>query len=79
MEIPGQEVKMIQIDWTKRQVYIKLKNQGILDDIITRTHGTLPYAHKKGVISNVKIGMAGLDGRRIRIANLPPEMPRDDH
>jgi hypothetical protein len=39
MKIPGQEVQMIQIDGTKRQVYIQVKNQEILDDIISRTQG----------------------------------------
>jgi hypothetical protein len=76
MEIPGQEVLMIQIDGTKRQVYIKVRMQEVIDNIITRTKGALKYAHKEGILSTVKIGIAGLGGRRIRIANLPPEMPR---
>jgi hypothetical protein len=76
MEIPGQEVLMIQIDGTKRQIYIKVRTQEVIDNIITRTKGALTYAHKEGILSTVKIGIAGLGGRRIRIANLPPEMPR---
>jgi hypothetical protein len=75
MDIPGQEVLKIQIDGLKRQVYIKVRTQDSLDDIITRIQGTLTYTHKEGIISTVKFGMAGLAGRRIRIAKLPPEMP----
>ena len=55
MEIPGQEVQMIQIDGTKRQVYIKVNNTSVLEEIITRSNGTLTYAHKEGVTSKVKI------------------------
>jgi hypothetical protein len=76
MEIPGHEVLMIQIDGTKRQVCTKVRTQEMTENIITRTKGTLTYAHKEGILSTVKIGIAGLGGRRIRIANLPPEMPR---
>jgi hypothetical protein len=76
MAIPGPEVRMIQINGKKRQVFIKVNNAEILEEIITRTLGTLTYEHKEGIISHVKIGMAGLGGRRIRVANLPPEMQR---
>jgi hypothetical protein len=49
MGIPGHEVIMIQIDGTKRQVYIKVRTQDILEDI-TRTAGTLTYAQKEGIL-----------------------------
>jgi hypothetical protein len=41
MDFPGQEVLMVQIDGTKQQVYIKVRTQEVLDDIITQTNGTL--------------------------------------
>jgi hypothetical protein len=46
MKIPGQEVQMIQIDGIKRQVYIKVNNTSVFEEIITRSNGTLTYAHK---------------------------------
>jgi hypothetical protein len=67
---------MIQIDGTKRQFHIKVTTQEIIDNITTRAKGTLTYVHTEGILSTVKIGIAGLGGRRIRPANLPTEMPR---
>jgi hypothetical protein len=41
MDITGQEVLMIQIEGTKRQVCIKVRTQQVLDYIITLIKGTL--------------------------------------
>jgi hypothetical protein len=77
LDIPGLEVQMIQIDGPKRQVYIKVRNEEILDDIFTKTQGTVTYAHKEGMISKVTLAMAGIGFRRLRLANLPLELPRE--
>jgi hypothetical protein len=39
------------------------------------TNGLKEYKHSNGEISQVRIEMAGLGTKRIRIANLPPEVP----
>jgi hypothetical protein len=66
---------MIQVEGTNRQVHIKVMTQDMLDEIITTAIRTITSAHKEGNISAVKVEMSGLGGRRIRVVNLPPEMP----
>jgi hypothetical protein len=39
------------------------------------TAGNIEYRHETGEISHVKIDIAGMGRKRIRIANLPPETP----
>jgi hypothetical protein len=39
------------------------------------TNGVKEYKHSNGEISQVRIQMTGLGTKRIRIANLPPEVP----
>jgi len=75
LRIPENEVQMIQIDGPRRQVFIKMKQCNELYKIIQETNGQKEYKHSNGEISQVKIEMAGLGNKRIRIANLPPEVP----
>jgi hypothetical protein len=39
LRIPGHVVLMIQIDGTRRQVFIKLSEPKIVDDLLTSTKG----------------------------------------
>jgi hypothetical protein len=75
--LPAQEVQMVQIDGPQRKVYIKVRTIDILEDILERTSGSVTFAHKEGVTSKVTLAMAGLGFRRLRIANLPPELSRE--
>jgi hypothetical protein len=75
LKIPEHEVAMIQIDGPKRQVFIKLKQYIEVQKIIQATNGLQEYKHKNGELSQVRIEIAGLGTKRIRIANLPPEVP----
>ena len=77
LKLDTEEVEAIQIDGVHRQVFIKMTNAKTVDNIISRTKGEVDYAHETGEISKVTIGPAGLGKRSIRIANLPPEMPKD--
>jgi hypothetical protein len=65
---------MLQIDGPKRQVFIKMKQCNELHRM-QETNGVKEYKHSSGEISQVRIEMAGLGTKRIRIANLPPEVP----
>ena len=47
-----------------------------LETLIDTTKGTVSYEHDEGMVSHVRIVMAGLGRRRVRIANLPPEMSK---
>jgi hypothetical protein len=68
---------MIQIDGTKRQVYIKLAEQKAVMNLLQTTAGQADCKHHNGEITKVTISMAGMGNKRIRIANLPPEVPEN--
>ena len=46
-------------------------------DVTQGTGGQAEYKHANGEISTVRINVAGMGTRRIRIANLPPEVAED--
>jgi len=69
------EVAMVQIDGTGRQVYIKFRDPNRMYDILQTTNGRGEFRHAKGEISKVRIEEAGLGIRRVRLANIPPEIP----
>ena len=66
---------MIQVDATKRHVYIKFTEECYAAQILQYTTDPLDYKHPTGEISKVRIERAGMGTRRVRIANLPPEVP----
>ena len=66
-------MSMLQIDGTRRQVYIKFADFQYLQDLLHSTTGQSEYKHGNGEISQVKIEMAGMGTRRVRLANLSPE------
>jgi len=43
--------------------------------VLTPTTGQSEYKHDNGEISQVKIEVAGMGTRRVRLAGLPPETP----
>jgi hypothetical protein len=55
-------------------MYIKFKNTERMQQILTDTEGQMEFKHDNGEISKVTIEPAGMGMRRIRIANLPPEV-----
>jgi len=72
--IPEHTFSMIQIDGTKRQVYIKLIDNVYVQALLRETNGQAEYKHHNGVLSIVKISMAGMGTKRVRIAIVPPEV-----
>jgi len=42
---------------------------------LTSTKGQLEYRHENGEVSVVRVDIAGMGLRRVRVANLPPEVP----
>ena len=74
LRIPEHEVLMVQIDGIRRQVFIKLKNSEQVVVILTDTNGSVDYKYPSGEIFRVNIDHAGLGTKRIRVANLPPEI-----
>ena len=65
---------MIQIEGIKRQVIIKLIDNGYVQALRRETNGQAEYKHHNGVLSIVNIAIAGMGTKRVRITNLPPEV-----
>ena len=73
LHVPENVVTMVQIDVPRRQVYIKFTDFQYIQDLLHSTTGQSEYKHSNGEISQVKIGLAGMGTRRVRLANLPLE------
>jgi hypothetical protein len=74
MCLEDQAILMVQIDGTKRHVYIKFRDSERMREVLQSTGGKDEYKHTNGEISCVRISMAGIGLRIVRIANLPPEV-----
>ena len=68
------EVNTIQIDGPKLHVYIKVSYPLRTQELLTSTTGQAEYWHTNCVFSKVRIEAVGLGLRKVRIANLPPEV-----
>ena len=75
LRLPEKAVRMIQIVGPWRQVFIKLNNSEQAQTIIQTTKGQLEFRHDNGELSIVRLELACMGIRRIRIANLPLEVP----
>jgi hypothetical protein len=75
MQLPENKLSMIQFDVTRRKVYIRIIDEETLRDVLKRTNGQLDYQHDNGEISLVQIERAGFGVKRVRVANLQPEVP----
>jgi hypothetical protein len=66
---------MIQIDGPRRRVYIKFVTGEQMHKVLQETEGQLEYQHETGEITIIQVEIAGMGQRKIRIANLQPELP----
>jgi hypothetical protein len=65
---------MIQIDGPRRRVYIKFVSTERMMSILQDIQGQQEYKHDNGEISIVTVELASMGVRRVRMANLPPEV-----
>jgi len=65
---------MIQINGIKRHIFMKFVNDTYLQNILQSTNGSVEYRHTIREISIVRLAVAGMGMRRIRLANLPTEV-----
>jgi hypothetical protein len=77
LKLEDDEVLMVQIGGPQRHVHIKLRDINRLQQVLHLTGGQAEYRHNNGEISKVRVETAGLGTRRVRIANLPPEVPEE--
>jgi hypothetical protein len=71
LRLPENEVTMVQIDGPRRHVYIKFVDSNRMQNALQTTNVQAEYRHDTGEISTVRIEVAGIGTRRVRIANLP--------
>jgi hypothetical protein len=69
LRILEQEVTVIQMDGPKRQVYIKMEDIRRVNEVLQGTNGQAEYKNNNGTITIVKLGIAGMGTKVIRVAN----------
>ena len=62
------------IEGQRRHVYINLSDPSAMQELLTSTKVQAEYRHMNGEISKVRIEALVLGMRKVRIANLPPEI-----
>jgi len=67
---------MIQIDGPRRRLYIKFVSAERMQSILQNIQGQQAYKHDNGEISIVKLELAAMSVRRVRVAGLPPEVKK---
>ena len=75
LRLEEDDISMIQIDGRRRRVFIKFTNGIRMHRLLQDTAGTQEFKHDTGELSQVNISIAGMGFRKVRIANLPPEVP----
>jgi hypothetical protein len=68
------DIRMIQIDGPRRRVYKKFVSTERMKSIFQDIQGQQEYTHDNGEISIVTVELASMGLRRVRMANLPPEV-----
>jgi hypothetical protein len=70
------DVAMVQVDGSKWQVFVKLREFNKTQEILTPTSGSGDVRHMcmNGEILTVRIEAAGLVTNKVRLANLHPEV-----
>jgi len=74
LQVLKKSLIMIQIDGIRRHVFMNFVNDTYLQNILQSRNGSVEYRHAAGEISIVRLEVAGVGMRRIRLANLPSEL-----
>jgi len=68
------DIRMIQIYGPRRRVCIKFATAERMQSILQNIQGQQEYKQDNGEISIVKTELAAMGVRRVRVANIPPEV-----
>jgi len=74
LRLQEDDIRMIQVDGPRRRVYIKYVSAKRMQSILQNIKRQQEYKHDKGEISIVKVELAGMGVRRVRVAGLPSEV-----
>jgi hypothetical protein len=74
LRLQEDDIRMIQIDGPRKRVYIKFVSAERMQSTLQNIQGQQEYKHDNGEISIVKVELAGMGVRRVRVAGLPPEV-----
>jgi len=77
LKVLDHSLTMLQIDGKKRQIFLKFIDDTYVQAILQNTNGRAEYKHVSGKILIVRLKVASTCCRRIRIANLPPAVPKE--
>jgi hypothetical protein len=75
LTITTADLFLVQIDGAQRQVYVKFREYETMHRILTSFRGGATVRHSNGEISTAHIESAGMGTKRVRLSNLPPELP----
>ena len=75
LKLPETDVRMIQIDCPRRRVHIKFNKSDRALSVLQEAAGLREFRHDTGELSLVHIDWTGMGVRRIRLTNLPLEVP----
>jgi len=68
------DVRLIQVDGPLRIVYVKFVNSECMMRVLQPMKGDLDFNHETGEISKVRVDIARVGTRRVRVSTLPPEV-----
>lgn len=74
LRLQENKVVIIQIGGARRHVCIKFRDPQRMQAILTATRGQEVFRPDNGEISKVRIDAVGLGMRRVKVANVPPEV-----
>ena len=75
LTLTSDDLLLVQIDGAQRQVYVKFRKYETMNRILTSYKEGAAVHHTNGEISTVRIESAGMGTKRVRLINLPPELP----
>jgi len=71
----SRKIAMVQVDGTRRRTLIKCFDYKRMQEVIRTTHGQLEFYQENAEFSLVQVDIVSLGQGRVRIANLPSDLP----